>query len=73
MAGLRPIDGRWKLEVQAETVKELEQKIAELKRRIPPHSVAPAMIHELEALEEQLEKAREMEKGGRDSNKNLKG
>jgi cell division septum initiation protein DivIVA len=52
------------VEVQAETVKELEEKIAELKRRIPPHSVAPAMIQELEELEEQLDKAREMEKGG---------
>lgn len=59
--------------MQAQTVKELEEKIAELKRRIPPHSVAPAMIQELEELEEQLDKAREMEKGGGDSHKDLKG
>lgn len=46
----------------AESVKELEEKIAELKRRIPPHSVPPAMLMELEELEKQLEKAREVEK-----------
>ena len=40
-------------------VRELEEKIAELKRRIPPHSIPPAMLQELEELEEQLDKARE--------------
>lgn len=50
--------------MQADSVKELEERIAELKRRIPPHSVPPAMIQELEELEEQLEKAKKMEKGG---------
>ena len=45
-------------------VRELEERIAELKRRIPPHSVPPAMLQELEELEEQLEKAREVEKEG---------
>jgi predicted RNase H-like nuclease (RuvC/YqgF family) len=59
--------------VQARTIKELEEEIAELKRRIPPHSVPPAMIRELEELEEQLDKAREMEKGGGGSPKDLKG
>lgn len=44
-------------------VRELEEKIAELKRRIPPHSVPPAMFEELDDLEEKLEKAREAEKG----------
>jgi hypothetical protein len=42
-------------------IRELEQKIAEIKRRIPPHSVSPSMIYELEELEEELEKARAAE------------
>ncbi|RLC71413.1 MAG: histidine kinase [Chloroflexi bacterium] len=45
--------------MSAERVRELEEKIAEFKRRIPPHSVPPAMLQELEELEEQLEKAKE--------------
>lgn len=48
----------------SQSVGELEQKIGELKRRIPPHSVPPAMLQELEELEEELEKAKEVEKGG---------
>jgi len=43
-------------------VKALEEKIAELERRIPPHSMPPAMLEELDKLEEQLEKARQAEK-----------
>ncbi|MCK4242080.1 MAG: histidine kinase [Dehalococcoidia bacterium] len=50
--------------MSAESVSEIEEKIAELKRRIPPHSVPPAMIEELDELEEKLEKAREAEKEG---------
>ena len=50
--------------MHAESIKELEEKIAELKRRIPPHAVPPAMLPELEELEEQLEKAREVKKEG---------
>jgi hypothetical protein len=45
-------------------ISELEERIAELKRRIPPHSIPPAMLQELEELEEELEKAREAEKKG---------
>lgn len=41
-----------------ERVKELEEKIADLKQRLPPHSVPPAMFQELEDLEEELEKAK---------------
>lgn len=41
---------------------ELEERIVELKRRIPPHSVPPSMLQELEHREEGLEKAREAEK-----------
>jgi hypothetical protein len=47
-----------------ESVRELERKIAELRLRIPPHSIPPAMLQELEELEEELEKAREAEKEG---------
>jgi hypothetical protein len=35
-------------------IKELEDRIADLKSRWPPHSVKPAMWQELEALEESL-------------------
>jgi hypothetical protein len=47
-----------------ESIKELEERIAELKQRIPPHSVPPAMLEELDDLEERLEKAKE---GGKDA------
>ena len=42
----------------SENIRELEIKIAELKRRIPPHSVSPGMLQELEDLEEELSEAR---------------
>ena len=45
--------------MSTQSVRELEEKIAELKRRIPPHSVPPAMLQHLEELEEQLREARE--------------
>ncbi|MFC1963649.1 histidine kinase [Chloroflexota bacterium] len=45
-----------------DSVRDLEQRIAELKRRIPPHSVPPAMLQELEELEDELGKAIEVEK-----------
>ena len=48
--------------MSTESVKEIEEKIAELKRRISPHSVPPAMLQELDELEEQLKGAREAEK-----------
>ena len=38
-------------------IKEIEEKIAELKSRWPPHSVPPSMWQQLEEQEEQLEKA----------------
>jgi hypothetical protein len=38
-------------------IRELEEKITELKSRWPPHSVKPAMWQELETLEEALERA----------------
>jgi len=42
-------------------VKELERKVADLKGRMPAHSINPSMMQELEELEEQLEAARENE------------
>ena len=37
---------------------ELERRIADLKARLPRHSVPPAMLIELEELEEELERTR---------------
>jgi hypothetical protein len=48
--------------VSKETVGEIEDKIADLKARWPAHSVPPSMWQELEALEEELEKAKKAEK-----------
>ena len=39
-------------------ITELERRIADLKARWPKHSVPPAMLIELEELEEELEQAR---------------
>lgn len=39
-------------------VKEIEEKIADLKARWPAHSVPPSMWQELEELEAQLEEAK---------------
>jgi hypothetical protein len=36
-------------------IQELEDEIAAIKARLPKHSVPPAMIIELEDLEEELE------------------
>jgi hypothetical protein len=38
-----------------ERIQELETEIAELKARLPKHSVPPALIIELEDLEDELE------------------
>ena len=40
-----------------ERIKEIEAKIAELERRLPKHSVPPAMAQQLEDLEIELEEA----------------
>jgi hypothetical protein len=39
-------------------VKDIEEKIADLKARWPAHSVPPSMWQELEELESQLEEAK---------------
>lgn len=43
------------------SIREIEAKIAELQRRWPPHSVQPAMLQQLDELEEELAKARQTE------------
>lgn len=40
-------------------IRELEEIIADLKKRLPAHSVKPAMISRLEELEEELERLKE--------------
>ena len=40
-------------------IREIEEKLADLRGRWPGHSVPPGMWLELEELEEELEKARE--------------
>lgn len=41
-----------------ERIKEIEEAIADLKARWPPHSVPPKMWQELEELEDELERAK---------------
>jgi len=48
--------------MSSQRITALESRIEELRRRIPPHSIPPAMLQELEELEEQLERAKEEEK-----------
>lgn len=47
-----------------DNIKEIEERIAELKARWPPHSVPPSMWQQLEDLEEELEAALEEKKKG---------
>ena len=42
-------------------VREIEEKIADLKARWPAHSVPPTMWQQLEDLEDELEKAQKAE------------
>ena len=46
----------------SERVEELKRRIADLKKRFPAHSIPPAMMNELDDLEEQLEQ--ELKKSG---------
>jgi hypothetical protein len=39
-------------------IKELEKRIEELKKQWPAHSVPPAMLLQLDELEEELERAK---------------
>lgn len=49
---------------QTDRIQELNSRIAELKARLPRHSVPPAMLMELEDLEEELAQLLSGEKGG---------
>jgi hypothetical protein len=40
--------------MMTDRIKELQQRIEELKKRLPAHSIPPAMMAELDELEEQL-------------------
>jgi hypothetical protein len=46
------------VQLTSERVKAIEQEMAELKRRWPPHSVPPHMLEKLDELEEALKKAK---------------
>lgn len=48
-------------------IQELEQKIAELKKRWPAHSVPPALMQELDDLEEELAEALEQARQEKES------
>jgi polyhydroxyalkanoate synthesis regulator phasin len=53
------------LKEDREQVAELERRIADLRARLPRHSIPPAMLQELENLEEELEQlASELEEDG---------
>ena len=45
--------------MNSKRIQELEKKIAEMRSRIPPHSVPPRMLEEIEELELELERERE--------------
>ncbi|MBN1178686.1 MAG: histidine kinase [Anaerolineae bacterium] len=51
------------MDERATQIAELERRIADLKARLPKHSTPPAMLIELDELEEQLENVRA--EGGR--------
>lgn len=48
-------------------LKRLEKQIADLKRRWPAHSVPPAMLQELDELEEELDRLKDREKSPKSS------
>jgi hypothetical protein len=43
-------------------IEELEKRIEELKKQWPAHSVPPAMLMQLDELEEELERAKKARK-----------
>lgn len=48
----------------AQKIARLEDEIEELKARLPKHSVPPALIIELEDLEDELERLRALDSHG---------
>jgi len=49
--------------MSADKIRDIEDKIADLKARWVAHSVHPSMVQELEELEDELDKAKKAEKG----------
>jgi hypothetical protein len=45
-------------------IREIEEKIADLKARWPAHSVPPSMWQQLEELEDELEEAKKLKGQG---------
>ena len=50
--------------MSTDKVREIEDKIADLKARWPAHSVPPSMWQQLEELEDELEEAKRAESSG---------
>jgi hypothetical protein len=50
--------------VSEDKVREIEDKIADLKARWPAHSVPPSMWQQLDEMEDELEEARKSESIG---------
>ncbi len=48
---------RWGKEADVDRVEELREKIEDLKKRWPAHTVPPALLMELDELEAALEEA----------------
>jgi hypothetical protein len=46
------------VQLTSERVKAIEQEMADLKRRWPPHSLPPQMLERLDELEEALKEAK---------------
>jgi hypothetical protein len=44
--------------VEGMTIEELEERIADLEARMPKHSIPPAMLIELDDLEDALKRAK---------------
>jgi len=51
------------MNVGTERIEDLKRRIAELESRWPAHSVPPAMLQQLDELEEELERAKEAREG----------
>ena len=49
--------GRQMMNDNIKRIEEIKKKIAELKKRWPAHSVSPALLMELDDLEDELEEA----------------
>lgn len=46
-------------QILIQTIAELEARLADLQKRLPAHSITPAMITEMDELDEALAEARQ--------------